>query len=262
MTKGSESEEMLTPPVGHERLEAVSTPRIDVGDDIIVTDTRWSFGGNTHEHFDEHVNKSVPLYGHGHQLIEQAIEFFSRPGGTIIDMGCSTGTLLERIAQKPTSRSLSLIGLDIEADMVKAARRRCAHHDNISIAQGDALTADYRDSQAVIMYYTLQFVAISQRFAILRRVADGLVEGGALFLFEKVLAPDPFTQDITAQLYQEYKVLNGFSADEIINKANSLRSIMAPVLSEKNVSDLREAGFSKIITLQKYLCFEGVLAIK
>ena len=57
LIKGSESEVVLTPPVGHEQSEAISTPRVDVGDDIIVTDTRWSFGGNTHEHFDEHVNR-------------------------------------------------------------------------------------------------------------------------------------------------------------------------------------------------------------
>ena len=242
--------------------DGAGVSEIRVGDDIVATDTRWSFGGATHERFDEHVNKSVPLYRNGHQLLDQAIEFFSRPGSTVIDVGCSTGTLLERLAQKPTSTGVNFVGLDIEADMVRAARRRCANLENVTISQGDALTADYTGARAVIMYYTLQFVAPASRLPVLRRIADGLAEGGALFLFEKVLAPDPITQDLIGQMYQEYKALNGFGADEIINKARSLRSVMAPVSSERNRSDLSAAGFSSVVTLQKYLCFEGVMAIK
>ncbi|GAB2451192.1 carboxy-S-adenosyl-L-methionine synthase CmoA [Nocardioides hungaricus] len=237
------------------------TSDIVVGDGIVATDTRWSFGGATHEHFDSHVNRSVPLYQEGHLLIDQAIEFFSRPGSRIIDVGCSTGTLLERLAVKPSSRDISLIGYDIEADMVRAARERCAHLDNVQISIGDAEGIDYSGAGAVIMYYTLQFAAPGRRQAILRRIADGLDEGGALFLFEKVLAPDARVQDIVGQLYQEYKTLNGFNANEIYNKARSLRSVMSPVSSERTKSDLLDAGFSSVVTLQKYLCFEGIMAI-
>ncbi|KZC95646.1 methyltransferase domain-containing protein [Clavibacter tessellarius] len=234
---------------------------IAVGDGIVATDTRWSFGGKTHEQFDAHVNRSVPLYGEGHLLIDHAVEFFSRPGVRIIDVGCSTGTLLHRLADKPTSRGLQLIGYDIEADMVRAARHRCADLDNVHITQGDAETIDYSGAGAVIMYYTLQFAAPGRRLAVLRRIREGLEAGGALLLFEKVLAPDARTQDIIGQLYQEHKILNGFDTDDIYNKARSLRSVMAPVPSERNLSDLREAGFSSVVTIQKYLCFEGYLAI-
>jgi len=240
---------------------AVDEEGIAVGDGIVATDTRWSFGGETHEQFDSHVNRSVPLYSEGHLLIDQAIEFFSRPGSRIIDVGCSTGTLLQRLATKPSSRDLCLVGYDIEADMVRAARQRCAHLDNVHVTQGDAEDIDYSGAGAVVMYYTLQFATPARRLAILRRIAAGLQEGGGLFLFEKILLPDPRTQDIVGQLYQEHKVLNGFDTTEIYNKARSLRSVMAPVSSERNVADLREAGFSSVVTLQKYLCFEGFLAI-
>jgi len=235
---------------------------IDVGDDIVATDTRWSFAGQTHEHFDTHVNRSVPLYEQGHMLIDQVVEFFSRPGSSIIDVGCSTGTLLERLAHKPTSAGLSLLGYDIEADMVRAARRRCASLDNVTIAQGDAESIDYSGAGVVIMYYTLQFAEPGRRLGILTRIADSLEEGRGLILFEKVLSPDPRTQDITAQLYQEFKALNGFGPGEIYNKARSLRSVMNPMTTTRNMDDLRRAGFSSVVMLQKYLCFEGYLAIK
>jgi tRNA (cmo5U34)-methyltransferase len=239
-----------------------SSSGISVGDDIVTTGTRWSFGGATHERFDTHVQRSVPLYDEGHGLISQAVEFFSRPGKSIIDVGCSTGSLLERLAQKPFSAEVTLCGYDIEADMVHSARSRCANFDNVMIRQGDAESIDYAGSGAVIMYYTLQFTEPNRRLPILTRIADGLSEGGALLLFEKVLGPDATTQDIIGQLYQEFKVLNGFGADEIYNKARSLRSVMTPVSSERNRQDLLNAGFRSVVTLQKYLCFEGFLAIK
>ncbi|MGW6704021.1 methyltransferase domain-containing protein [Streptomyces sp. NPDC054956] len=236
--------------------------QITVGDDIVATDTRWSFAGDTPSRFDAHVNKSVPLYLHGHELIRKCVDFFSRPGGTIIDVGCSTGTLLAGIAEKPTSKDITLIGIDIEADMVRAARANCAHLENVTITQGDALTTDYSGANAVIMYYTLQFAPPHQRKAVLERICDGLVEGGALLLFEKVLYPDSRLQDMVQQLYLEFKFDNGFGAEEIYNKARSLRSVMAPQPTEATYELLRGAGFSSIVTIQKYLSFEGILAIK
>ncbi|SBW28077.1 hypothetical protein FDG2_5525 [Candidatus Protofrankia californiensis] len=239
-----------------------SSPRhIDVGDDI-ATHTRWSFAGAASRNFDSHVNKSIPLYLPGHELIGKSIEFFSRPGGTVIDVGCSTGTLLAAIAQKPTSKDLNLIGVDIEADMVRAARRTCAGLDNVTITLGDALTTGYTGTNAVIMYYVLQFCPPHQRRPVLQRICDGLVQGGGLLLFEKVLYPDARLQDIVQQLYLGFKADNGFSADEIYNKSCSLRSVLAQQPSEDTHRLLREVGFTSVATIQKYLSFEGILAIK
>lgn len=261
MTTSSTVERTEALPVGPDSAPAADGS-INVGDAIVATNTRWSFGGSTHEHFDAHVNRSIPLYLEGHALIDQVVEFFSRPGASIIDVGCSTGTLLERLAAKPTSAEVSLIGYDIEADMVRASRARCVSLDNVTVRQGNAETIDYVGAGAVIMYYTLQFAEPSRRRAIIQRIADSLEPGSALILFEKVLSTDAKSQDIIGQLYHEFKSNSGFDPSEIYNKARSLRSVMAPVSSEQNHEDLRASGFSSVVTIQKYLCFEGILAIK
>jgi tRNA (cmo5U34)-methyltransferase len=235
---------------------------VSVGDDIVTTGTRWSFAGSTPQRFDTHVRKSVPLYTEGHELIGRSIEFFCRRGGTVIDVGCSTGTLLATLAGKGACQEASLVGYDIEADMVRVARHRCADLDNVTIRQGDALSIDYTGANAVIMYYTLQFLPPGERRTALSRIASGLVEGGALLLFEKTLAPDSRTQDITQQLYQDYKLDAGFDIEEIYHKAYSLRSVLAAQRSSDNHRLLSEVGFTSVMTIQKYLAFEGILAIK
>ncbi len=86
--------------------------------------------------------------------------------------------------------------------------------------------------------------------------------GGAFIIFEKVRASDARFQDYFSQLYQEFKLNNNFTPDQIISKSKSLKRILEPFSSEANVDLMKRAGFKDIITIQKYLCFEGFLAIK
>jgi tRNA (cmo5U34)-methyltransferase len=233
-----------------------------VGDGIMATNTRWTFAGSTPDHFNQHVNRSIPLYAEGHDLICGLIDFFSRPKATIVDVGCSTGTLLAKLAQKPNLGDTQLVGMDIEADMVRTARRTCAEFSNVEIRQGDAINAPYENSSAVIMYYTLQFVPKGDRRPIMQRVFDGLRPGGALLLFEKTLCANVRLQDMLNQLYMDFKQRNGFDTEEIYNKTRSLRSVMEPQLSEDNHAMLHDVGFRGIATVQKSLIFEGILAVK
>ena len=253
----SDTRDDMTPP----KVTDPGPPCV-VGDDIIVEGTRWSFSGTASTHFDAHVNKSVPLYAEGHGLITSAVEFFLRPGGRVVDVGCSTGTLLRQMSDRVDDPNAKFVGVDIERDMVRVARARCADRPNIEITLGDALSVDYADSDAIVMYYILQFLPPASRVTVLRRVFEGLREGGALFLFEKTLAPDARLQDIVGQLYMDYKLDRGFTIDEIFGKARSLRGVMEPQSSEDNHRLLQTVGFPSVMTIQRYLGFEGILAVK
>jgi len=76
-------------------------------------------------------------------------------------------------------------------------------------------------------------------------------------LFEKVRAPDARFQDMMTSLYNDFKLGKGYTSEEIINKAQSLRGILEPFSTEGNLG-----GFEDIMTIMKYVCFECYLAIK
>jgi tRNA (cmo5U34)-methyltransferase len=65
-----------------------------------------------------------------------------------------------------------------------------------------------------------------------------------------------------AQLYNDFKYRNGFSPEEIVEKARSLKGVMEPFSTQGNLDLMARAGFKDVVTVQKYLCFEGFLAIK
>ena len=52
------------------------------------------------------------------------------------------------------------------------------------------------------------------------------------------------------------------SQRKFFNKTRSLKSVLEPFSTLGNLGLLKRAGFKDIVTIQKYICFEGLLAIK
>ena len=113
-----------------------------------------------------------------------------------------------------------------------------------------------------ISYYTMQFIHTSIRQDFIDKIYKTLEWGGALFLFEKVRAPDARFQDYMTQMYTEYKIKQDYTPDNIISKAQSLKGVLEPFSHSGNIDLLKRAGFKDIMTIYKYICFEGFLAIK
>jgi tRNA (cmo5U34)-methyltransferase len=94
------------------------------------------------------------------------------------------------------------------------------------------------------------------------KIYQSLEWGGAAIIFEKVRAPDARFQDLTVQLYHEFKLVQGFDETEVLNKQRSLKGVLEPFSTQGNLDLFKRAGFVDIMTILKYICFEGFLAIK
>ena len=97
---------------------------------------------------------------------------------------------------------------------------------------------------------------------IINKIYKSLNWGGAFIIFEKTRGSDARFQDIFTTLYADYKLQQGYSPSEIIGKTRSLKGVLEPFSSQGNLDMLRRAGFKDIITVMKYLGFEGCLCIK
>jgi tRNA (cmo5U34)-methyltransferase len=236
-----------------------------VGDNISAVNAGWSFSGAVADTFDDHVSKSVPLYREGHKLTCAISDFFVKPGSRVYELGSSTGTLTMQLAQHNASKAgATFAGIDIEADMVAKAQKKAADAKlhNVSFVADDIVQMELEPADLVVAYYTVQFIRPSVRQAIIDKIYKTLHWGGAFVLFEKVRGPDARFQDISVSLYNDYKLEQGYSTDEIISKSRSLKGVLEPFSSQGNIDLLKRAGFSDIMTVQKYICFEGMLAIK
>ncbi len=236
----------------------------NMGDGIKKANNYWDFKSGTAENFDQHIEKSIPLYHQGQQIICDISDFFIGEQSICYELGCATGSLIHKLAQRHQhKRESRFIGVDLEPEMIDHARARYDKAvDNLSYQIDDITAMDFSGSDLLISYYTIQFIRPSQRQLLIDQIYQGLNWGGGFLLFEKVRANDARFQDMMTTLYQQYKLDQGYKAEEILFKSLSLKGVLEPFSTQGNLDLLRRAGFVDIISVFKYLCFEGFLAIK
>jgi tRNA (cmo5U34)-methyltransferase len=236
-----------------------------VGDNLSSSSAGWKFSGKVAEAFTEHAGRSIPLYNQGHELILKTAEFFLQKDSLCYDIGISNGRLLGLLCEYFSGKGIRWVGIDSEPDMVEASRLHLLkynEHEHIELLNGDVMELEFASCDLIICYYTLQFIAPRNRQILLDRMYKALNWGGALILCEKVRGPDARFQDILTSLYTDYKLDQGYSESEIIHKSRSLKGVLEPFSTQGNLDLLKRAGFVDVMTLMKYICFEGFLAIK
>ena len=233
-----------------------------VDTNIQVENAGWTFE-NIADDFDSHVQKSVPLYDQGHDLVCKLSDFFLPEGATVTEIGVSTGVLAEKLLKHNTRRQdMRYIGVDRIDSMLDRAKARTDGDERASFVNDDLVTCTLEKSTMIVSYYTMQFINPRDRQNVFNKVYEALEWGGAFVLFEKVRAPDARFQDIMAQLYIDFKFDQGFDDVEILGKQRSLKGVLEPFSTQGNMDLLRRAGFVDMMTIQKSVSFEGFLAIK
>lgn len=234
----------------------------EVGDTIAVANARWTFGGSVAETFDSHVSRSVPQYRQGHEIVVALSDFFIGSGSRVYELGCSTGELTRQIAEANRDRHVSIIGLEIEPAMVEVAKGKTVDFPRVEIREANIIEAELEPADLIVAYYTIQFVRPAVRQLLFDKIYNSLNWGGGFLLFEKVRAPDARFQDMMSSLYMDFKLQQGYSEQEIVNKSRSLKGVLEPFSTQGNLNLMNRAGFVDIMTVFKHLCFEGFLAIK
>lgn len=234
---------------------------MEVGNGIDLADGVWSFD-QAASSFDDHIGRSIPDLDQQRDFVGRLSRFFLHPGALAYELGVSTGRLAEQILNRVPGRALRYVGLDDAPAMIAQASRNLAADTRFEAAVADVTRFDFEPAALFVCFYTLQFVPAPRRAELLARMRDALAPGGALVLFEKTLASHPRIQDLLSQIYAEYKLEQGFTADEVLNKARSLQGILEPRSSAWNLELLRRCGFSAVDIIYRNHCFEGYLALK
>jgi len=233
-----------------------------VGDGIESPNAGWNFGGHVPERFARHVRRSIPFFETGHDLVEKLSDFFIQPESVGYDLGCADGHLTRRLARRHLEKNARWVGLDKEEKMIELARREAKSQGGVSFINADLVHHDFEKSDMIVSYYCLQFVAPKFRQDVINRIYQSLNWGGAFIWFEKVRGGDARFQDILTTLYNDFKLEQNFSAEEILSKTRSLKGVLEPFSTQGNRDLLKRAGFVDVMSVMKYLCFEGFLAIK
>tara|TARA_A100001011_G_scaffold177351_1_gene186028 strand:- start:4 stop:717 length:714 start_codon:yes stop_codon:yes gene_type:complete len=237
---------------------------MEAGDNIKTNLSSWDFGGDTVNTFDEHISKSVPGYEIGQSLISSYADFFvNLTPNNIYDIGCSTGSLLEKLESRHYHKNINYYGIDIVPEMIDVARKRkYIKPENFNFECADVLNVDIKNASIITSYYTLQFILPSLRQELVNKIYKNLNWGGAFFVFEKTRGFDARFQDINTHVYNEFKIKQGFKPEEIFTKSRSLAGVLEPFSDRGNKEMFERAGFKDIEYIFTNMCFKGWICIK
>ena len=236
---------------------------MEVGHNISASSGMWDFGNNVPDTFVDHISLSVPMYKEGQEIVCDLSEFFMKPNQIHYELGCSTGELTKMLAERHYHKENAVIvGLDSQISMIEKAKAHCAGAKSIRFEHANIIDYNFDKTDFITSYYCIQFISPSVRQSVIDKIYESLNWGGAFVLFEKVRSPDARFQDIANNWYNSFKLKNGFTPEQILSKAESLKTVLEPFSTQGNIDILKRAGFKDITTIMKAVCFEGFLAIK
>lgn len=220
---------------------------------------KWKFDEAVTEVFDNMLERSIPDYEGMRRTTTELATRFAKPNTAVVDLGCSRGAALKPI-EKNLGKSVSYFGIEVSEPMRKAAIKE--------IPFATVLDTDLRSSyppvsaSVTLSVLTLQFIPIEYRQQIIQRVFDTTIQGGAFLLVEKVLGSDSFTNQMLIETYLNRKGQNGYTAEQIQRKRESLEGVLVPVTADWNLELLRSAGFKNIECYWRHLNFSAWIAVK
>jgi tRNA (cmo5U34)-methyltransferase len=155
-----------------------------------------------------------------------------------------------------------IIAVDNSTAMIEKCRTVVAGLDDVDVRLADVRDVVIENASMVVMNYTLQFLDLGARDDMLRRIADGMIEGGIFVLSEKVIDENPHMEELLVDLHHEHKRRNHYSELEISRKRAALENVLIPETVAQHRDRLSNAGFSHSAVWLRYFNFVSIVAIR
>jgi tRNA (cmo5U34)-methyltransferase len=232
-------------------------------------DEPFRFDDSVAQVFPDMLRRSIPGYAASIEAIGSLAARYVTPGTNAYDLGCSLGAASLALRQGIRAPDCRIVAIDNSPAMIERCREVMAHDDEDTPGRTpvDVVLADIEDTgienaSMVVMNYTLQFLDLSEREALVARILAGLTPGGLFLLSEKVLDEDPHMEELLVDLHHEHKRRNDYSAMEIARKRAALETVLIPETVTAHKERLRKAGFAHSAVWLRYFNFVSIVAIK
>ena len=226
----------------------------------------FDFDEKVAEVFPDMIQRSVPGYGTMISTIGILAAKYAQPNSRCYDLGCSLGAVSLSMRQRINQPDCTIIAVDNSEAMVERGLELLAS-DSSSRVSVEMVCADIQDiaiedASVVVLNFTLQFIPLDDRLALITRIYQGLKPGGVLILSEKMAFDDQIKQDFHTEAHHDFKRANGYSDLEISQKRTALERVMIPESLNCHTQRLQDAGFPMSEVWFQCFNFASMAAIK
>jgi len=217
--------------------------------------------------FPDMLKRSIPGYGASIQAIGSLAGRFVQPDSHCYDLGCSLGASTRAILKNITVAGCHIVAVDNAPAMVRRARALLESDSTpgrtqVSVIEADVQNVEITNASMVVMNYTLQFLPLDERPAMIHRIAAGMIPGGVFVLSEKVVDEDAGIEAALVKLHHQFKRSNAYTDLEISRKRSALENVLLPETVATHQRRLIDAGFRNVGVWFRYFNFISILAIR
>lgn len=216
--------------------------------------------------FPDMLKRSIPGYGETIRAIGMLASRFVVADSSCYDLGCSLGAATVAMRDNIDAPGVGIVAIDSSAAMIARCRKILdagpQSGPEVSLIEGDIRSQPIDRASMVVMNYTLQFLPVAERPGMLRRISDGMLDGGVLVLSEKVIDDDREIEQLLVNLHHDFKRSNAYSDLEISRKRTALENVLVPESVSEHRRRLEDAGFRHSGVWLRQFNFVSILAIK
>lgn len=225
----------------------------------------FEFNDDVAEVFPDMLRRSIPGYEASIRAIGTLASRYVQPGSRCYDLGCSLGAATLAMQQNISVPGCQIIAVDLAPAMIQRCREIIAASDSdvdVLIVEDDVRQITIEQASMVVMNYTLQFLSLEERDAMIGNIFDGLNDGGILVLSEKVLDEDDEVEKLLVAMHDEFKRQNAYSDLEISRKRTALENVLIPETISMHRTRLENAGFRHVGIWLRQFNFVSIIATK
>lgn len=219
--------------------------------------------------FPDMLKRSIPGYAASIEAIGSLAARYVRAGTNCYDLGCSLCAATIAMRQGIDKAGCRIVAVDAAPAMIERCRDVVAEDSSppdlmtdVDFVLGDIREIEIANASMVVLNYTLQFVDLADRDALLRRICAGINEGGILVLSEKVVDENSHMDELLVALHHEHKRRNNYSALEISRKRAALENVLVPETVATHRARLKKAGFAHSAVWLRYFNFVSIIALR
>jgi len=213
---------------------------------------------NSLEGFDNHIYNSIRGYDCLWNDVLKLSEYFVEDHTNIVDIGCSTGKLLQRMQEQNSFCECTYIGIENEKNFFSELLKKKSYKFRLHL--DDVRKFNFYNCSLITSIFTLQFLPIKDRETLFQSVYNGLNFGGAFIFAEKVFCENPRIQEMLTFMHYEYK-RQYFTSDQILDKEKELRHLLKPNTELEILDMCAKMGFN-VTPFWRNHNFIGFIAIK
>ena len=216
--------------------------------------------------FPDMIQRSVPGYATMISSIGVLAAKYAQANSHCYDLGCSLGAVSLAMRQRIRQPDCDIIAVDNSQAMIDRCQQLLASEAPSTIPV-KMLCANIQDvsienASIVVLNFTLQFIPLEERLALINRIYQGLNPGGILILSEKIAFDEQERQCFHVDSHHEFKRANGYSDLEISQKRTALENVLIPETLACHQQRLKAAGFGFSDLWFQCFNFTSLVAVK